>query len=466
MHNMCEEKRAGIFEGVFGDKRLDARCEQLYTAMVDKQSVVWHQCISNRAALIGAYRFMNNHHVGYEQVREWLVGNWSGAGKRVLCIQDTSEANFSAHSGALSIQDPDLGPLTKSTEAGFFLHPSLCLDLEDGFPLGFSDLLLFNRRWGQPDKHQRHYQQLALEQKESYRWLGCAQNSQQRLASAAYVLFVFDREADIYELFHRLPDEKSDVLVRLTHDRLLYQGTEQTRKMSELLGQCQAVSVCLPVRKSGQRQGRQAELSVKYTRLLVASPKNGIGEKSFAAVSVIEAVEKPSRVPKGEEPICWRLVTTMEVESLEQAVQCLHYYSRRWRIEELFAMVKSQGMKLEDSRLENAKALKVTAALALQGALQIIQLKEGREREDKAASLAFTPEELAFIKLLCKTLEGKTEKQRNPYPESTLAYACWVISRLGGWKGLNSQGKPGIKTMAWGLETFYHRYQGYLMAIP
>jgi len=35
-------------------------------------------------------------------------------------------------------------------------------------------------------------------------------------------------------------------------------------------------------------------------------------------------------------------------------------------------------MKLEDSRLESGKALKVTAALALQGALQIVQLKEGR----------------------------------------------------------------------------------------
>lgn len=458
------EKAAGIFEGVFGDKRLDERCEQVYGAMVDKKSVVLHQCISNRAAMIGAYRFMNNHHVRYEQVREWLAGNWSCEGKRLICIQDTSEANFSSHSGALSIQDPDLGPLTKSTEAGFFMHPSLCLDLADGFPLGFSDLLLYNRRWGQPDKHQRHYQQLALEQKESYRWLGCAQNSQQKLAGAAYVLFVFDREADIYELFHRLPDEQSDVLVRLTHDRLLYQGTDQTRKMSDLLGQCQATRVSLQVRKSGQRKERQAELEVKYTRLLVASPKNGIGEKTFAQVSVIEAVEKPSSVPKGEEPICWRLVTSRRVETLEQAVQCLYYYSLRWRIEELFAMVKSQGMKLEDSRLESGKALKVTAALALQSALQIVQIKEGREREDKAASLAFTSEELAFIKVLCKKLEGKTEKQQNPYAVGTIAYACWVISRLGGWKGLNSQGKAGIKTIAWGLEAFYHQYQGYLIA--
>lgn len=95
--------------------------------------------------------------------------------------------------------------------------------------------------------------------------------------------------------------------------------------------------------------------------------------------------------------------------------------------------------------------------------MQIIQLKEDREREDKAASLAFTQQEQVFLALLCKKLEGKTEKQCNPYAEGTLAYAAWVIARLGGWKGLNSQGKAGIKTMAWGLKTFYQQYQGYML---
>lgn len=407
---------------------------------------------------------MNNHHVNYEQVRERLTGYWSCAGKRILCIQDTSEANFTSHSGALCYKDPDIGPLTKSTHAGFFMHPSLCLDLEDGFPLGFSDLLLFNRSWGQPDKHQRNYKALALEEKESYRWLKCAQSSKLKLVDAAYVLFVSDRESDIYELFHQLPDEKSDVLVRLVRDRLLYQGSDQTRKISGQLEQCPAETIFLPVRKSGQRQERLAELQVKYTCLQIASPSNGVGAKTHTQVYVIEAVEKPSSVPKAEEAICWRLVTSLPVETLEQAVQCLYYYSLRWRIEELFSMVKTQGMKLEESRLESGKALKVMAALTLQAALQIIQLKEGREREDKAASLAFTQEQLVFMCLLCRKLEGMTQKQRNPYPEGTMAYAAWVIGRLGGWKGLNSQGKAGTKTMAWGLEAFQQRYQGYLLA--
>ena len=49
-------------------------------------------------------------------------------------------------------------------------------------------------------------------------------------------------------------------------------------------------------------------------------------------------------------------------------------------------------------------------------------------------------------------LEGKTARQKNPHPKGSLAFAAWVIARLGGWNGYH--GKPGPKTMRWGLDDF------------
>ena len=43
-------------------------------------------------------------------------------------------------------------------------------------------------------------------------------------------------------------------------------------------------------------------------------------------------------------------------------------------------------------------------------------------------------------------------KQKNPYPKGTLAFAAWVIARLGGWTAY--YGKPGPKIMRLGLEAF------------
>jgi hypothetical protein len=47
------------------------------------------------------------------------------------------------------------------------------------------------------------------------------------------------------------------------------------------------------------------------------------------------------------------------------------------------------------------------------------------------------------IQELSKTLEGKTVKQQNPYSVESLAYAAWVIARLGGWMGYASERPPG-----------------------
>ena len=38
-------------------------------------------------------------------------------------------------------------------------------------------------------------------------------------------------------------------------------------------------------------------------------------------------------------------------------------------------------------------------------------------------------------------LEGRTQRQKNPHPRGSLAYAAWVCARLGGWTGY--YGKPG-----------------------
>jgi hypothetical protein len=60
--------------------------------------------------------------------------------------------------------------------------------------------------------------------------------------------------------------------------------------------------------------------------------------------------------------------------------------------------------------------------------------------------------------------EGKTEKQKNPYPRNNLAWAAWIIARLGGWKGYASQRPPGVIIFHDGWMRFHDILDGWRIA--
>ena len=71
---------------------------------------------------------------------------------------------------------------------------------------------------------------------------------------------------------------------------------------------------------------------------------------------------------------------------------------------------------------------------------------------------------LLFLKALLGRYEGKTEKQKNRNKEGSIAWAAWVIARMGRWKGYDSGTKPANKTMRIGLNKFQYICTGWVLA--
>ena len=90
------------------------------------------------------------------------------------------------------------------------------------------------------------------------------------------------------------------------------------------------------------------------------------------------------------------------------------------------------------------------AAVAAVTIKQLVQARDGNT--DQLLSDAFDPDDQPILEAVSARLEGKTVRQRNPHPRGTLAFAAWVIARLGGWTGY--YGKPGPKVMRIGLADF------------
>ena len=94
------------------------------------------------------------------------------------------------------------------------------------------------------------------------------------------------------------------------------------------------------------------------------------------------------------------------------------------------------------------------AAAAAVAAVTIKQLVQARDgNTDQLLSDAFDPDDQPILEAVSVRLEGKTERQRNPHPRGSLAFAAWVIARLGGWTGY--YGKPGPQVMRRGLQEFH-----------
>ena len=426
------------------------------------QSAIIHQCCPTHKEAIAAYRFINNERVSMDALSAALLDPLAPAvaGKHVLCIQDTSEINYSRHSGRLKASDGEIGPVVNKWDAGFFLHPSLVLDARTSMALGFADVQLWNRHWDQPDKHSRDYPKLPIEAKESYRWLAGCEAALACLRGADRVTVVADREADIYRFYSRT--STCDFVIRAQTNRRTREGL-----LSDYLAALPVRGeTSLKVRANNGRTKRRARLEIRFSSVQLLRPKNNAeGEAPWVDLYVVEVLEHPDSVPAGEDPIHWCLLSTHRVTTLEEALVIVGYYKARWQIEQLFRLLKTESLELEAAQLESGAALKKLCLMSLHVALVLLQLTTARDgKPPLKASLIWTPAAMLFLRVLQQPLEGATKKLQCPHEEGTLAWTSWIIGRLGGWKGYASQSPPGPITMRRGLERFMNQFAGWQLA--
>lgn len=302
-----------------------------------------------------------------------------------------------------------------------------------------------------------------------------AEAAGERLEAAAEVVVVGDRESDLYALFarrHRAairPEGRNreggfegrvHLLVRAARDRALEDGGRLFAAAAAwpVLGRH---AVAVPPRGPGDR-GRVARVAPRAGAVSVRHPRNARreGDPASLEVALVEAVEEGP--PPGIEPLRWRLPTTLPVGTGAEAAEAVRLYRLRWRIERTWRMLEGEGLRLDAAQTHTPHRLLNLAALALGAAVGIIQLVDARDGGPRPASDAADEGQIAAAAALCPTLEGGTERQRNPHPPGSLAWLSWITARLGGW---NCYGKPpGPKTMHKGWRRFAAIAEGYALS--
>ena len=323
---------------------------------------------------------------------------------------------------------------------GDYLHAVVALDASDGALLGLVGAEFLERSSGR--KGQRR--ETPIEEKESFRWLEGAEQAASVCAGARQVTVIADREGDIYEAFALRPDGV-ELLVRAAQDRSLEDGGRLFAALDALPSAGKA-DLDLPAQPG--RRARTARLEVRFATMALARPNRRFraGLPEHVAVQLVDVREVAP--PSGVQPVHWRLLTTQPVEDIAQAWAVIERYRKRWAIEQLFRTLKTQGFDIEGVRIAQPQPRNKLIAAALIAAVavqQLVHARNGAPGPLRPATDAFQPEDIPLLEAFCASLEGKTDRQKNPHPKGSLAYAAWVCARLGGWTGY--YGKPGPVVM-------------------
>ena len=442
---------------------------KLLSSLIKNQSCIVNRIHGTHKEKIGGYRFLNNkkitEHILMESLQKQCEKNSEGA--HLICLQDTTEYNFQHHIDRL--EEGTLGIVGNNRDVGFFCHLMLCFDAENCLPMGIPYTRLWSRDPGKKDKNQRGYKNLPIEEKESYRWIEAAEKTKESLSLSNHITFISDRESDIYQLWARVPDSKTDLIIRARKDRKLYNKAMTALKMLDGQQVSGEYIINLKADKRNDRSKRKAKLQVKYSQIEIKKPHSVKGDankdQEFVRLFVVEAKEDKSTTPEGELPIHWLLFTTHTIENYDQARQIIRWYSFRWQIEQFFRITKRQGLDFESSQLETGDGLKKLSLLSFAAALKILQLTLARDGIYNATtSKFFTKQEIIILNILNTELEGETKKQQNPFKKNTLAWASWVIARLGSWSGYKSQAPPGPITFKRGYDEFRLIIKGFNLA--
>jgi len=166
---------------------------------------------------------------------------------------------------------------------------------------------------------------------------------------------------------------------------------------------------------------------VAWRALELLPPRNG---RAGRAPSQVQGV----RVWNGG--LEWLLLTTRPVETLDQALDIIAWYARRWVVEEFHKAGKT-GCRAEQRRLEEADRL-----VPLLGALAIVAVRLlGPRAAARCEGAAPADVPAMTIKILAAKL------QRPAACLTTNRDFLHGVARLGGFLARKSDGEPGWQTI-------------------
>jgi len=423
-----------------GDERLDRRLGLILRRLADQPEKSIPAALRGWRETQAAYRFFDNEKVTAEKVlfphREATVQRMHQHAT-VLCVEDTSELDFTSRT-----QTEGLGPLNYQFTRGIQIHPMLAVTPE-GLCLGVVEFW----RWvrdaddhGGKDRQDRLSR--PLEAKESLRWVEGYKkvSALQEQAGPARLVYMADRDSDLFELFEAADSGQAAWLIRSAQDRAIQGGglLRETVGRRPSLGEIE-----FDLAPTRGRSKRRVVQSLRAARVRLRPPYRP--DKKLAPVEVTAILAREENPPAGQDPVEWLLLSSLPVASFAEAYEKVQWYLCRWQIEVYFHVLKT-GCKVEQLQLQSRERIEVALALYLIVAWRVLYLTRlGRTVPDLSCEVAFCPSEWRAVYQV-------VQRRKPPTAPPRLQEILTWVAGLGGYLARKGDGPPGPKTIWIGLQ--------------
>lgn len=404
--------------------------------------------------LEGAYRFFSNVAVTPAAI---LEGHYEAARRRCeevgqdfLVAHDSTSFSY-RHDG----ERRGLGRAqnsNKKSKQTFHAHVSLaiCADATRR-PLGVAGL----KTWVRGTERSRT---------EQARWLEQIRASSRQLNGLKHALHLADREADDYELFAALQQEKHRFVIRCMYDRRVA-GPIKAKLRETVTKVTSSVEREVSLSRRTERRteilrkihptrsARIARLSIAGTTVVLQKPHSSPGSDPSNSLPInLVRVWEPEP-PVGEEPVEWYLYTTDPIDTPEQQLKIVDHYRARWTIEEYFKAIKT-GCDFERRQLKDYESLVNLLATFAPIAYRMLLIRsEAARAPEQPASAVVSPVEL-------EVLQTCGRRKLSCCPTASEVYLA--IAALGGY--IKRAENPGWRTLARGFEKLQTLTEGWVAA--
>jgi Transposase DNA-binding/Transposase Tn5 dimerisation domain len=434
-----------------GDQRRTERAVKIAEAIAHEPAASLPGQLHSEGEVHAAYRLLQQPDVSYEELmRPHVQQTREALGKqaRVLLIQDTTEVDYQSHPSTSG-----LGPIGNGSHHGFLLQSVLAVVPGSRQVLGLAQQEPFLRKAAPPGETK--WQREQREQRESQVW----ERSVRAIGApppGAQWIHVGDRASDMFPFLRACLEQHADFVVRAASDRRVDLLVEQADRpvaprshhkarpeqppplhlFEVMRGWAVQGEQDLELAATKTSKARTAHLAISFGRVRLLPPR--MQEKIDLRPIVVEVVRvwEPDP-PQGVDPLEWVLLTSVPMQSVEQAWERVEWYRMRWIVEDYHQGLKT-GCRLEQRQLQSYEGLRRLLGLLAPAAVRLLQLRAVARQNPEQPASQFLPTDLVQV---------VASLAQVPAAELT-AQQCWhTMARYGGYLGRTGDGPPGWKTL-------------------